>query len=330
MVIRVAARSDIGCHREKNEDSFYTDVDNGLYVICDGMGGHLAGEIASQSAIEFVVEFFAKARRRRLMPRKADSDFREVWSCLVVEAIEKCCDELVELATSHPEYEGMATTITVLLVVEGVAFVGYLGDSRLYLMHGDVAKQLTHDHTLFEEFNRANPSWVETNNDPESLQRFRHILTRCVGRAEKFCVDNFHFQLADDDILLLCTDGLSNYFDDEETVLELLSGENTDEVVDSLIEFANSNGGRDNITAIVVRVVSLEDSEFDESVVRPDMAITDTSDTGLCQVVVIETNSCPSGQKSMPRLNESIEKAGYDRLLRDSFLEQVGRRKGWS
>ncbi len=263
MVIQVAAKSDIGCDRKKNEDSFFADSKNDLYIVCDGMGGHLAGEVASQKAIEFTVDFLTKAKEQRILPNRKDVDFRTVWSNLIAEAIENCCVRIVKLAQSHPELDGMATTITVVQIVDGTAFVGHVGDSRLYLKQGTVAKQLTSDHTLFEEFKRTNPNWIDANTDLDALERFKHVLTRCVGRQEDFRVDSFSFQLVDDDVLLLCTDGLSNYFTDEETIVSFLTETDSDSVVESLIDFANSHGGRDNITAIVIRVVALEEIEFD-------------------------------------------------------------------
>ncbi len=254
MVIQVAAKSDIGCLREKNEDSFYVDNDLGLYIICDGMGGHLAGEIASQKAIELTVEFLERARDQRILPRIHDKDFALVWGQLVVEAIENCCDDLWEFAKQNPQFDGMATTLTLVLIVQGVAFVGHLGDSRLYLKKGNVARQLTRDHTLFEEFTRSDPDWIGVNNDPAALQRFRHILTRCVGRKREFSVESFSFPLANEDVLLLCTDGVSNYFDDERDVVDFLRDDDTDTVVQDLVDYANAQGGHDNATAIVIRV----------------------------------------------------------------------------
>ena len=256
MAIEVAAKSDIGCNRDKNEDAFYVDRENNLFVICDGMGGHLAGEIASQKAIEFTVDFLDKARSRRIMPMKPDKDFLEVWNHLVIEAIEHCCDKLINLSRSRSDLEGMGTTIVVVMIVEGVAFVGHLGDSRLYLKNGKIAKQLTSDHTLFAEFARSNPNWINSENTPSAIQRFKHILTRCVGRSRDFDIETFSFDLAPGDVLLLCTDGLSNYFEDEDSIVDLLDCGQTEDVVDSLVEFAKSNGGNDNITAIVAKIPS--------------------------------------------------------------------------
>lgn len=259
IVIDVAGRTDKGLLREKNEDSYYVDSDVGLYIICDGLGGHLAGEIASQKAIEFTVAFFEKALQTRVLPGKEDCDSVEVWSRLVVEAVENCCDEVLAFAGACPEFDGMATTITVLLMVGDVAFAGYLGDSRLYLKHENDVKQLTSDHTLFEEFARTNPDWVESCEREQSLQRFRHVLTRCVGRASNCKVDAFCFPVERNDVLLLCTDGLSNYFPDSTSLLRFLDGGDADTMVGELIGFANQQGGHDNITAIVLRVLGQDE-----------------------------------------------------------------------
>ena len=255
MVIDVAAKTHIGCLRDKNEDSYFVDAESGLFIVCDGMGGHLAGEVASQKAIEFVVDFLRKERAQRTLPERGECGFAEAWSSLVVAAIEDCCDRLLELADSRSDFYGMATTLTMLLIVEEVAFVGHLGDCRLYLKHGGVARQLTNDHTLYEEFVDANPDWINSKVDPFELERFRHIVTKCVGRERSFSVDSFSFVLCDADVLLLCSDGLSNYFPDEEFVFRLLDRTDSRSTVNSLVEFANSNGGKDNITAIVLAVL---------------------------------------------------------------------------
>ena len=269
MVIHVAAKSDIGCQRDKNEDSFFIDSENGLFIICDGLGGHLSGEIASRKAIEFTVEFLTKARDQRILPNRSDQDFIEVWDRLIVESIENCCDKLIALSKTNPSLDGMATTITLVQFVEGVVFVGHLGDSRLYLKNGPIAKQLTSDHTLFAEFARSNPNWIVANNDPDACKRFKNILTRCAGRTRDFSVEFFNFPLNTDDVLLMCTDGLSNYFEDEETIVQFLEDEDTDSVVDRLVDFANANGGSDNITAIVIRASSLDESELQAQVINP-------------------------------------------------------------
>ena len=263
MVIQVAAKSDLGLVRENNEDSFFADSSIGLFVICDGMGGHVAGEVASQKAIEFAVNFLKTAVTVEEMPQRRDLDFRDTWNEVVIDAVAHACNELIHYASLSAELDGMGTTMTLLLIVEDVAFVGHIGDSRLYLKHFEVAKQLTHDHTLFEEFIRENPNWINLNSDIEAIRGFEHVLTRCLGRQADVEIDTFNFQLAEDDVLLLCTDGLSRYFSDEREIVSFLDVDDADTCVENLIAFANKSGGRDNVTAIVIRVVDLVENDFD-------------------------------------------------------------------
>lgn len=252
MVVISAAKSDIGRQRNTNEDAFYVDSSMGLYIICDGVGGHVAGEVASNMAIEFATDYLCEARVRRVLPQKADPDFRVVWSRLVVESIESCCDQLYAYASSHTHLDGMATTITIALIVEDVAFVGHVGDCRLYLKRGEIITQLTRDHTLLEDLSSANQNRLDQITSTEQLKNFRHVLTRCAGRERDFEVEAFHLDLSPSDRLLLCSDGLSNYFADDPQICELLSGETVQVTVESMIEFANIKGGHDNITAIVI------------------------------------------------------------------------------
>ena len=149
----------------------------------------------------------------------------------------------------------MATTITALMIVDGFAFVGHIGDTQLYLCHGDVAKQLTIDHNLLNDMLRSQPNLFESSDDPESLLRFQHVLTRCVGRTQiETEPDSFSFPLMEGDILLLCSDGLSTYFVDESELSQLLNSHEPCGVVKTLINFAKNRGGSDNISAILVRV----------------------------------------------------------------------------
>ena len=256
MKLHAAASSDIGFCRNKNEDSFHVDSELGLYIVCDGLGGHVAGEIASRKAIEFASEFFARACDQRILPRIHETDFRNVWSNVMAEAIQHCCDKVLAMAQSDPALEGMATTITALKIIDGHAFVGHLGNSRLYLRSGEVTNQLTTDHNLYSDAATQDPQWLNSITDISALKRFKHVLTRCVGRNHGMEVEVFNFPLADGDVILLCTDGLSNYLTDETSLGEAFDDDSPQNVVDTLVDFANSEGGGDNITGIVIRVES--------------------------------------------------------------------------
>ncbi len=254
MKLHAAASSDIGFCRDKNEDSFYVDSDLGLYIVCDGMGGHVAGEVAASKAVEFTSEFFARACEHRILPRDHETDFHGVWSGLMAEAIEHCCEEVLALSQANPEMDGMATTMTAVKIVDEHAFVGHLGDSRLYLKSGNVTKQLTTDHNLYSDMFAQDPQRINALTDVDVLKRFKHVLTRCVGRRQAAEAEVFDFPLTDQDLLLLCTDGLSNYLTDESALTEAVDGQSPEAIVNMLLEFANSEGGEDNITAIAILV----------------------------------------------------------------------------
>lgn len=178
MKLHAAASSDIGFCRDKNEDSFYVDSELGLYIVCDGLGGHVAGGVAARKAIEFTSEFFARACERRILPKHDETDFDSVWSNMMVEAIEHCCERVHAFAQSNPEMEGMATTITAVKIIGGHAFVGHLGNSRLYLSSGGITKQLTVDHNLYSDVAAQDSQWMNSITDVDALKRFKHVLTR--------------------------------------------------------------------------------------------------------------------------------------------------------
>lgn len=276
MKIQVAAKSDSGLIRENNEDCFYADSSIGLFVVCDGMGGHVAGEVASHKAIEFAVQYLHAEATSRDMPIVSDINFRDSWNQLVDDTVAHACEQLITFAKLSPELDGMATTMTLLLIVEDVAFVGHIGDSRLYLKHADITKQLTIDHTLLQEFISENPNWIMLNSDVNTIRGFEHILTRCIGRQTDVEVDSFNFQLVDEDVLLLCTNGLSRYFSSEHEIAGFLDMEEPDVCVENLIEFANNSGGRDNITAIVIRAADVTESDFDNRALLSEPVLSTT------------------------------------------------------
>ncbi|MFT7632257.1 MAG: serine/threonine protein phosphatase PrpC [Mariniblastus sp.] len=185
---------------------------------------------------------------------------------LIERAIHKTCKRIKAIAEETPEFKGMATTLTLLLIVDGNAIVGHVGDSRLYLKRNKEVFQLTTDHTLFNEMVNA----YETV-DLDSIKKFAHCLTRSVGNNADVAVETLMFEARQHDVLLLCTDGLSNYFDDDTVVAGMLSGRNVNVIADSLVKFANDSGGSDNVTALVIRVVDVEDFSVNAHRIRLDL-----------------------------------------------------------
>ena len=253
MNLEAAGKTDIGQTRKINEDYFYVDNTRGMFIVCDGLGGHSRGEVASHKAIEFTIEFIDQHYSEIENASKNPVGYFRLTQ-LIEKAIHQTCKRIKAIADSDPELNGMATTLTLLLVVDGNAIVGHVGDSRLYIKRNDQVFQLTTDHTLLNEITSEFEQVKESD-----VQKFAHCLTRSVGNNETVAVETLMFEARQHDILLLCTDGLSNYFTDEKEVVEMLAGNRVNSIADSLVEFANQNGGKDNITAVVIRVVDVDD-----------------------------------------------------------------------
>lgn len=249
MMIVATAISDKGLKRDGNEDQYLIDESLGLYVVCDGMGGHAAGEVAAERAIEYASEHLAKNRDViQSAGQTPDGAFRVLK--IVEEAVQNAGQELNRLARSTPRYAGMGTTLTLLVVVEDKGVMAHVGDSRLYLLRQSDVHQLSSDHTLANElFLSGGLTREEAENS-----RYQHVLTRSIGPQEFVQVDTLLFDLVPGDRLLLCSDGLSNYFGNTSRVAEFMSEPNIIEQPDRLVDFAKESGGADNITAILVEV----------------------------------------------------------------------------
>jgi serine/threonine protein phosphatase PrpC len=235
MELLAHAKSDIGRVREINEDSFVCIPP--LFAVADGMGGHVAGEIASRLAIDTISKYFAA--------HKGVFDFE----ILLRQSISEANSLVYTMAQSQSGYAGMGTTVTVAYVNGSKIYWGHVGDSRLYLVRGENLIQITDDHSLVGELTRSG-----TISPQEALiHPQRNILTRAVGTAEYVKVDTGITEWLPGEQFLLCTDGLTNLVRDEDIYHTIKSGAlNQEEIVMSLITLANHGGGVDNITAILV------------------------------------------------------------------------------
>lgn len=229
-------KSDIGMVRKANEDSFAFEPPH-LFVVADGMGGHVAGEVASSIAAATVKEYVLR-NLGDVHPRQ-----------LLEQAILQANQEIFEKAQTHAEYAGMGTTVTAAILDESNIFWGHVGDSRLYYANNDVLEQLTSDHSLVWELIKAG-----TISKEEALVHpQRNILTRAVGTSEHLRVETGAYQYHSGDKVLLCTDGLTNMVGEDELALALVNNTQDGQLIlDGLIEKANNAGGNDNITAILI------------------------------------------------------------------------------
>lgn len=265
-----SGKTDVGQDREINEDYLYLDNSRGVFIVCDGLGGHAAGEVASHKAIEFTLEYLHKNWSEVEQASQSPVGYYKLTQ-LVERAIHETCRKIRAIADSDPDLNGMATTLTMLMIVDGNAIVGHVGDSRLYLKRNDDVFLLTTDHTLYNEI------VTEFKDvDPVHIQKFSHCLTRSVGNSDSVAVETLMFEARQHDVLLLCTDGLSNYFPGENELSEMLSGNHVNVIADSLVQFANGCGGRDNITAIVIRVLDVDEFAVNTHRIRLDMSDTES------------------------------------------------------
>lgn len=244
--MNVFSMTDVGRARSVNQDSVYASgkavgkLPN-LFIVADGMGGHNAGDRASGYAVEVMVDEIRKSRERN--PVKS-----------LRLAIEMANSKVLEEARSEEKYHGMGTTIVAATVINHVLYVANVGDSRLYLIGKDGIYQITRDHSLVEEMIRlGNLTREEGRMHPD-----RNIITRAVGVDPSVKIDFFDLKLNRQDKILMCSDGLTNMLEDEE-IRQLIQNEATlQDAGKKLVEAANRNGGRDNITVL------LADTQTDE------------------------------------------------------------------
>jgi serine/threonine protein phosphatase PrpC/CRP-like cAMP-binding protein len=250
-----AALTDVGRQREHNEDNFLVDKKLGLFVVCDGMGGHAAGEVASALAVRTLHE---EIKRESDLVNDylaggsggARVSKRDILNMLEF-AVNRASSRVHAEAGKDAQKRGMGTTLVALLVVGTTAFMIYVGDSRIYLLRDGVLEQLTEDHTVRNELIKKRKMSKE---QVEQIAQ-KNAITRAVGVYEHVEPDTLVVDLVQGDRFLLCSDGLCGYFEEDlETLGQHLSNPNADAAAKSLIDAANELGGKDNITAVIVTV----------------------------------------------------------------------------
>lgn len=240
--------SDLGKRRTNNEDAFIIDEHLGFAIVCDGMGGHAAGEIASEQASKSVYTFLHKHQQAifDLKQHETDENYRKIER-LVVDSIQYACQRVYELAESNNQYKGMGTTLTMLMVIGNKAIFGHVGDSRLYLLRDNRLHQLSEDHTYVNELvKRGIFTPEEARNNAHA-----HAITRAIGMDRYINADAEVFTLLPNDTFLLSSDGFHDYISNN-AILEALLDEPLETLPENLVKFANRKGGKDNITCVIV------------------------------------------------------------------------------
>lgn len=243
--------SDVGRQRAHNEDAILVDSERKLVVLADGMGGYQAGEVASQLAVDVVREESGDATLSEGELGRIDPDtgisvaMRQLRS-----AIEKANNRICSVARGRDELNGMGTTIVAARFFDGRVGITHVGDSRCYRLRDTVLEQLTRDHSYVQD--QLEKGLISEDDAKHSPQK--NLITRALGIDAIAEADVHEFRTRPGDVYLLCSDGLSDLVDDE-TIGRLLATDNTPEQhVALLIDEANANGGRDNISVILVRV----------------------------------------------------------------------------
>ena len=254
LTVEVAGKTDVGCVRKNNEDNFGYDSRCGIYVVCDGMGGQAAGEVASKMGVDVMLTYFREAKKNGSYPPVGPpmEGVSERANALG-SAIHLANEAIYEDATKHLTQSGMGSTVVGVLVEAGLFSIGHAGDSRIYLIRDGAIEQLTRDHSLVMEQVRRGLLTMEEAQHSE----MQNIIIRALGPEEKVQPDLDDMMAQPGDVLLLCSDGLIRHVPDD-SILEVVQGTISLQLMaDRLIDAAREGGGSDNITVLLLRFEEL-------------------------------------------------------------------------
>lgn len=246
--------TDVGVVRDHNEDSAFMEAGKGFFIVADGMGGHAAGEVASAMAVETVKNTLDASRAEIDAFKKAPTDAgRRAIVQLLQSAVLSAHQAVFQRGQNEQDKAGMGTTLDVVLVAGPEAFVAHVGDSRTYLIRDGRSSQITTDHTVAEVLVIEGKLTIEE----AQVSPLRTILVNAIGVSADVGVEMAHVTLKRGDRLLLCSDGLHDYFPIEEEIAQKLSAEAPGDALKDMVELAKQRGGHDNITGVAVHVTDL-------------------------------------------------------------------------
>ncbi len=242
--MEAVGKSVTGMHRKNNEDAIYmtTDIDklDALCIVADGMGGHNAGEVASSGAIEAFLSYI-----RENGGQYSESDILD----MLVAGVQHGNSVIFEKASSDEMYKGMGTTFIVAAVLGKKLYITHVGDSRLYIFRDHVLSQMTKDHSFVMEMVKSGRMTLEEANAHPN----KNVITRALGADSSIAIDTFIEDLSEDDLIMICSDGLSNMLEEDE-ITEILDGVfSLEDKVLKLVSLANDKGGKDNISVVLMK-----------------------------------------------------------------------------
>jgi PPM family protein phosphatase len=250
-MLEAHGKSDVGRRRKLNEDSILVDMETSLFAVCDGMGGHNAGEVASGMAVETLGAFVEKSHREKEItwPYGLDVNLSFDGNRLAT-ALKLANKKVFKSADNREDYTGMGTTAVAALVSGNVLTIGSAGDSRCYLLRGGQLSQLTRDDSW------VSAAWAEGILSTEEIEKhpLRNVITKAIGAKESIEIDIVEHRFADGDIALLCSDGLHSMISDEQIRAAITPfPETLEDAAVKLIAAANEAGGKDNVSVVLVR-----------------------------------------------------------------------------
>ena len=250
-VLEIASCTDPGMVRSHNEDSIAAAPAHGLVVLADGMGGYNAGEVASGMATSLIADGLQETWLPADLGRMSRDEAKAASERMLRDQIGRANSAIFTTSQNNPECAGMGTTLVVCLYHDNFMSVAHIGDSRLYRLRGDTMEQVTRDHSLLQE---QLDSGLITPEEAK-LSQNKNLVTRALGIDPTVEPEIHVYETQKDDVYLLCSDGLSDMVEDEEIRLTLITlRTNPSLTVQQLVQAANDNGGRDNISAMLIRV----------------------------------------------------------------------------
>lgn len=240
--MQIYSRTDKGKVRQINEDAFAAgELTNGMCwaIVCDGMGGQKCGEIASATAVKVISDYILSSYRVGMSANSIKT--------MLNSAVSQANIKIYDMSINSEDMNGMGTTVVATLIVDGVAYIAHAGDSRLYYVRNGALTQVTRDHSMVQKM-------VEKGQITANEAKFhprKNIITRALGVNEDVEIEYDEIDVLDNDVLLLCTDGLTNFVD-VNTIEDVVNSTPLNQIADKLIDLANESGGGDNITAVVI------------------------------------------------------------------------------
>ncbi|MEE9383516.1 MAG: Stp1/IreP family PP2C-type Ser/Thr phosphatase [Nannocystaceae bacterium] len=248
--IRFAGKTDVGQVRDHNEDDFSIADTLALGVLSDGMGGHACGEVASEIAVNTIVEYFRRNAEEAPPTWPLRLPRLEIDRNRMVTAVKLANSRIYETAQAESEKQGMGCTVDAIYFAQERCYIGHVGDSRVYLIRDGRLTQLTEDHSLLNDYRRMKEmTGEEVANFPH-----KNVVVRALGLTEHVAVDTTVEQTQLGDTYLLCSDGLSDMIDDGEILRILERNPQVDSACSELVDAANGAGGVDNITTLLVSI----------------------------------------------------------------------------